>query len=314
MNRSVAPAWRKLTVPSLLACAVFSACSSSSHPPVFGETRSLRDGLGRGLQLPARVTRVVSLAPSTTEILYAIGAGDRVVGVDRYSNWPPEVARITRLGADLDPNIERIVALKPDVVFTATSANPQRTVELLERLHIPVFVSQSRTLADIYNDIRLLGRAVGCEPAANELVARMQARIEAVRRRRRERSIRTLVLVWTQPLVVAGRSSHVSDLLDAAGGLNLADDEARTFPTYSLERLLAQAPDAIVVGTHADAAPSLEPLERLTSLPAARRRRLYTLDGDLLFRPGPRVVEAVESLAALLHPEGAAGADAAPQP
>jgi iron complex transport system substrate-binding protein len=236
--------------------------------------------------------------------LFAIGAGPKVVGIDRYSDWPPEAARVEKVGADIDPSLERIVALEPDLVFTASSANTQATVEALERAGLPVYVSRAESLDGIYRDLEAIGDAVGRTVEARALAASMRGRLAAIAARVAPRPReRTAVVVWTQPLVLAGARSHVGDLLRLAGGQNVADDSPQPFPTYSLERLLARAPAVLVVGSHKDNAPPLAPLERLTALPAVRNHRLVAVDGDLLFRPGPRVVDGAEALMRLVHPE-----------
>ena len=275
------------------------ACAAKRAAP---GAREVRDELGRTLRLPARVGRVVSLVPSTTEILFAIGAGDALVGVDGYSDYPAAAARVEKVGSDSDPSLERIFALRPDVVFAATSANSQGTVRSLDGAGIPVFVSRTDSLAEIYNDVRAIGAVVGREREAGALAQSMRRRIEAARPP--GPPVKTMVLVWSQPLVVAGRASHLHDLIVAAGGENIAADSPQPFPKFSVEALIARAPEVIVVGSHRESEPPRKPLERLTTVPAVRNGRIYSVDGDLLFRPGPRVVEGVETMARLLHGGG----------
>lgn len=286
---------------TLVAVAQAAGCERRSARP---GARRLRDGLGRAVALPNPVARVVSLAPSTTEIVYAVGAGDRLVGVDRYSDWPAAARALPTVGADVNPSLERILGLKPDVVLTATSANTQATAEALERLGVPVFVTRADSLADIYGDIASIGEVVGRELAALALIDSMQARMAAVRARVAARPrVRALVVVSSEPLMVAGRSSFIDDLLRAAGGDNVAGDSAQPFPTYSIERLLVRAPEVIVAGSEVSrAAALLERFEQLGGGAALGRQRVYTVDASLLFRPGPRVADAVEALARRLHP------------
>jgi iron complex transport system substrate-binding protein len=252
---------------------------------------------------PKKITRVVSLAPSSTEILFAVGAGPLVVGVDKYSDFPPEVKSREIVGANIDPSLERIVALKPDLVFVAASANTTATPDSLKRLGLKVFVSEAYSLADVYLDIQKIGEAVDHKKEAAQVVQSMHARISAVSARVKDRPItKAMVVVWSEPLVVAGGKSHVAELVRAAGGVNLADDSPQPFPTYSLERLVERAPEAIIVGSHADVTPPLTALENLKSVPAVRDKRIVLVDGDLLFRPGPRLPDGVEALGKALHP------------
>jgi iron complex transport system substrate-binding protein len=168
-----------------------------------------------------------------------------------------------------------------------------------------VYVSRADSLGGIFADMEALGRVLEREPAARSLIAGLRARLARTAARVAGRdATRCAVFVWPGPLVVAARrGNHVSDLLAAAGGVNLVDDASQPFPTYSTERLIAKAPQVLLVGTHATGAPALEPLLSLASIPAVRDKRVHLVDGDILFRPGPRVVDGVEALARLLHPE-----------
>ena len=261
--------------------------------------------LGIGCHRPTApaptVRRVVSLAPSSTEILYALGAGALLVGVDQFSDWPPAAHALPRVGGELAPSVERILALKPDLVLLATSANTRQLGGELERLGVRVVLSRADRLDDVFADIARIGAAVGRATAAAALVAGLRARLAAVAARVASAARpKTLVVVWTDPLSVAGGHSFVDEAIVAAGGDDVAADSPQPYPQYSVERLLARAPEVIVVGSR-DGAPSLAPLEAL-ALPAVRLRRLHRLDADLLFRPGPRLVDGIEALSRILHP------------
>lgn len=247
-----------------------------------------------------RAQRVVSLAASSTEIVFALGGGALLVGVDQFSDFPAEARALPRVGSELQPSVERILALRPDVALLATTANSGALAAELERLGVRVVVSRADTLDDVYADIARIAAAVGRDPAP--LLTRLRARVAAVGQRVAARPRpKTLVVVWTDPLSVAGGRSFVDDAIAAAGGLDVAADSPLPYPQYSIERLLARAPDVIVVGSHGDA-PSLAPLLAHPSLPAVRDRRVYRIDQDLLFRPGPRLVDGIEALARVLHP------------
>jgi iron complex transport system substrate-binding protein len=284
----------------LVVLALVAGCHRAAPTQ---SARMVVDGTGRQVALPAEVKRAVSLAASSTEIVFALGAGDRLVGVDRFSDFPPAAASIPRVGAEVDPNLERILALKPDVVFTATTANGASTVASLERLHVPVFVSRAYTVAEIWTDIEKIGDVLGRGPQARALTAQLRGRLDRVHARAAgQPPVPSAVVVWPQPLVVATRATFVSELLQAAGGQNVVAEEAAPFPAYSTERLAASAPAVIIIGSHATATPPLDSLRKLTAVPAVRDNRLYPVDGDLLFRPGPRIVDGAETLFDLLHP------------
>ncbi len=292
--------------PLLLCALLLGACRTPTAPPAGG--RDVVDGTGRQVHLPAKVSRVISLAPSTTEILFALSAGDRIVGLDRFSDFPPEARNRERIGSNLDPSLERILALKPDLLFAATTANSMATVTAIERLGVPVYVSRSASLAEVYADVAAVADAIGLRAEGERLAASMKARIDAVRAAHAgARPIPTLVVVWSEPLNVAGKGGHVDELIRAAGGRNIADDSEQPFPTYSVERVLARAPEVILVGTHSEGAPPMTALLRL-AVPAVKNKRIHQIDGNLLFRPGPRLPDGVEAMARLLHPDSDGGA------
>lgn len=250
----------------------------------------------------APVRRIVSLAPSTTEVLFALGVGDRIVGTDQFSDYPPAARSLPHVGNELAPSLERILALRPDVVFCAESANTRELVDQLGRLGLRVLVSHVETLEDVWRDLATIGAAVGQKEAAQKLIDDGRARLAAVARAIAGKPRpRTLVVVWTDPLTVAGGHTFVDEAIGLAGGDDVAGDSPLPYPQYSLERLLARAPEVIVVGSHAQA-PSLAPLLAQPTLPAVRNHRVHALDGDLLFRPGPRLVDGIEQLARLVHP------------
>ncbi|HEX8951247.1 MAG TPA: cobalamin-binding protein [Polyangia bacterium] len=251
---------------------------------------------------PAEARRIVSLAPSSTEILYALGVGDRLVGVDQYSDWPPAAAKVPRVGSDLAPSVERIVGLAPDVVFIATSANARELPDELGRLGVRVVISHVETLDDLWRDIVATGDAVGRHDGGVALAERLRARVAATHARVAALPpTKALVVVWADPLTVVGGHSFVDDAVRAAGGDNIAGDSLQPYPQYSVERMLARAPEVIVVGSH-KGGPTVTPLTAHTSLPAVKNGRVHAVDGDLLFRPGPRIVDGIELLARLFHP------------
>lgn len=278
---------------------------TAETPTTDGEAAP-RDEIGRRVvprRTPAR--RIVSLAPSVTEILFAIGAGESLVGIDNFSDHPADRVRaIRRIGSNLEPSVETIVALNPDVVITAMSANRQQTVEALERLGIPCFVTDTRRAADLPGTFRRLGALAGHADGAEREIARIQAALARVRSQAQGRpAVRTLIAIWREPLFVAGRDTFTQDLLEIAGGVNVASDVAG-FVRYPVERLLKSQVDVIIMPTHA---PEDRGREQAASwqvwpvLPAVRSGRIHAVQDALLIRPGPRVADAAEMLFAVLH-------------
>ena len=280
----------------LLACAIAAAAgltSAASQPP-------------RAPQ------RIVSLVPALTELLFAIGAGPQVVGVSSYDHEPPEVESRARVGALLDPDTERIIALRPDLVAIYGSQADLRTQ--LQRAAIPIFDYRHAGLADIFTTTRALGDATGHAGEAADLVRRIEQRITAVRARTgRGPRVRTLLVFGREAgalrnIYVSGGRGFLHDMLVAAGGENVMADVAQESVQASTELILARAPDAILEIRDRGALPEdrLQALagdwSRLASVPAVRAGRVHIVSGTGLTVPGPRVAAAIERLAVALHP------------
>jgi iron complex transport system substrate-binding protein len=257
--------------------------------------------------------RIVSLVPSLTEMLYAVGAGPQVVAVSSYDEFPPEVRTLPRVGALLDPDVERILSLRPDLVLTYGS---QTTLEAqLARAGIKVFSYRHAGIAGILQGLRTLGAATGHASEGDRKARDVQAQLDAVRTRVRSLPRpRTLLVFGRQPqslqqIYVSGGVGFMHDLLDVAGAANVFADVSREAVQPSQETLLTRAPDAILeVRANNPLTPPQMAAERrtwapLASIPAVRNGRIYFLAADYLMAPGPRVALAAEALARALHPE-----------
>lgn len=259
---------------------------------------------------PAR--RVVSLAPSITETIYALGEGARLVGVCGNCDHPPEVERVTRVGGYLTPSVEAVLATSPDLVVAVPSPGNREAVRTVERAGVPVLVVEDRTLDDLWASTRAIAAALDVVPAGEALVARMRAELDDVRARTRALPHPGVMLVvGHRPLIVAGGGTLQSELIDVAGGRNVVADAGDGFPQVSLELVVGRKPDVII-----DAAMGTEEGGRalfaeLGPVPAVRDGRVLQLDPDVLFRAGPRVVDAAKLLADAIHRRADAGATAA---
>ena len=265
------------------------------------------DQTGHPVTLPAAPRRIVSLVPGVTEILFAIGAQDALVGVTDFCDYPPEARRKARVGDMLAPNLETLVSLKPDVVVATRSGNREETFDQLKRLGLPVYlVDEPPSIADMQRLVAGLGELTGRRSAAAALGADLERRIAAVRERVSGRPRpRVLYVLWPEPLIVPGRGALVTELIAAAGGESVTADLGHGYPRMSLEAAVGRAPEVVILARHgAGTGPTAkEQWQRLESLPAIKSGRLYTADGDLLHRYGPRVVDGLEFLARLIHPE-----------
>jgi ABC-type hemin transport system substrate-binding protein len=251
-----------------------------------------RDDLGRAVSVPARVGRVVSLAPNVTEIVYAVGAGGRLVGTDDASNFPPPARALPKVGG-MQPNIERIAALHPDLVIASTEGNHPSLAPALAAAGIALFVVRTDRLAEVGVAMQRLGDLLGA-PDTARAVRELEQGVAAERRARPTRA-RVLFLVWTDPLYVAGSETFTDDLLTLAGAENAVT--ARGWPQYSLEALVAQPPDLIL---YPRGAVTPQQIEALRARAPGLTSRVVAVDEDVFQRPGPRVVRAARSLNAIL--------------
>lgn len=265
---------------------------------------TLVDMVGREVELQELPRRIVSLAPSLTETLYAVGAGDAVVGVTDYANYPPEVKMKPSVGGGINPNMEMIVTLKPDLVVISADANRWDTLTQLEQLQIPVYGVKPRGVAGVFTSIAKIGEVVGRQHEAERVITEMRRRMATVSQRVENRPRpKVLYAVWIDPLVVAGQQTVIHDLIQIAGGINVVREPG--FPRYSLEEVFVDAPDVIVLALDGGVPEDREVLRHLpgwSELRAVREGAVRVVDANLMNRPGPRIVDAVEVLAGLLHP------------
>jgi len=260
--------------------------------------------------------RIVSTAPSVTEVLFDLGLGDRVVGVSTFCRYPPEAARLPKVGTFVNPNIEPILALKPDLVIIIK--NPIRLAEKLESMQVRTLEVDQDTLAGIEDSIRKIGEAAGVADRAAALNRDIREKLDDIRRRVAGRPKRKIVfLVGRSPgelqgMVAVGRASYLTELMELAGGVNAFADAPGAYPKVSLEEMLARDPGVIVdMGEMADTAGVTDAqklaVERLwgryPALSAVRASEVHAVADDIFVVPGPRVVEAARVFARLLHPE-----------
>jgi len=234
-----------------------------------------------------------------------MGAGDRLAGVTSYCDYPPAARDKEKVGDTIQPNIERIIALKPDLVLVSTSSQLEHLTTRLDQLSIPVYVTNPRTVQDVIASIRRIGDVMGSQEAAGALAGEMQTRIDSIEKQvESSRRVRVLYALQTGPLIVPGRNTFINDLLKLAGADSISSSETADYPQFSLESVIARAPEAIIVqDTHGAGGPSDAELKRLFAVtPAIRNNRIIRVNPDLITRPGPRIVEGLEMLANALHP------------
>jgi iron complex transport system substrate-binding protein len=275
--------------------------------PVPSWSKTFKDSRGREINLDSTPKRIVSLAPSLTEILYYLGLGDSVVGVTDFSYYPPEALEKPTVGSYIDPNIEKIITLSPDLVIGTKDGNLPGSVYLLEQAKIPVYVVNPRNVRDVISTIDEIGGLCGVNEKAHKLVSELYKRLD---------SIESLIasgknpMVFLQinisPIMTVNKNTFHNDLINLAGGINMTADEPITYPRISIEEVIRKKPDIILIssmergGTFSKAK---EDWMKWTSIPAVKNKRVYLIDSDLIDRPSQRIIDGLEAMARLIHPE-----------
>ncbi len=298
----------------LLAVLVGSIGGLTSDRQAFAQPQdsfpiTLVDALARAVTVSQRPERIISIAPSNTEILFSLSLEPRIVGVDQFSDFPAAAKSKPQVGGMVTPDFERIASLRPDLIL-ATGGTQKGAVESAERLGLVIFALNPSTLEGALQSILTVGRLTGTSREAQELTIRLRQRIGAVTRKTRGLSAtqRPTVfwIIWPEPLMTAGPRTFVHDLITLAGGRNIAADVVgpRDYPLFSLEAIVSTNPDVIISTNDAHGAVGdLKAKEGWKELKAVKAGRVYFLNGDLVYRPGPRLVDGLEVIARLLHPE-----------
>ena len=297
----------------LVSAMLLSFLGACAPPPeeMTSSAIEITDQLGRTVKLDRIPQRIISLAPSNTEILFALGLGNRIVAVTDYCNYPPEAQAKPKIGGFTTPSIEEVVALSPDLVLAA-SLQQKTIIPALEGKGLTIFTLDPKTLDEVLEAITLVGEITGKEEEASELVAEMQKRIKAVTDKTsslllQEQRPRVFYVTWHDPLMTCGAGTHHDELIRLAGGTNVARD-LTGYAGISLEAIIGANPEVIIAGVGMGTGEDLpfqfvktEP--RLRNIDARRNNRVYNIEVDLAGRHGPRLVDALEKFAEFIHPE-----------
>ncbi|MCG0276383.1 MAG: cobalamin-binding protein [Thermosediminibacteraceae bacterium] len=269
---------------------------------------TVKDQMGREVTIEKEPERIVSLAPSNTEILFALGLGDRVVGVTDYCDYPEEAKKKEKIGGFADPNMEKIISLKPDLVL-ATSMHEQ-PVRKLEELEIPVIVLEPQNLEEVFESLELIGKVTNKVQQAQDLVASLQSRIRAIEEKvssiPADKKPKVFYELWPSPITTAGPGTFVHDLIERAGGINVASDAAKPYPEYSQEMVIEKNPDIIIFSHHGGGDQTKDDIIKRPgweSITAIKEGKVFYVDEDLIQLPTPRLVDGLEQFAKIIHPE-----------
>lgn len=291
---------KKTMISILIVLAViFAAAAVQASYPV-----KVTDDMKAVTTIGQKPMRIVSLAPSNTEILFALGLGNRVVGRTDFCDYPAEAAKVPSVGGYTQPSVESIMAVKPDLVI-ASFGNPKEMVERLRKLGIPVLAYNPQTVNDVLHVIWEIGKVTGAEDQATELISKMRDQIAAIEKLVKNAS-RPKVFweVWHDPLSTAGANTFINDMIKIAGGINISEDAGKGWPAYSLETLLIKNPDVYIATKDKWSSPGNIP-ERpgYNQLKAVKLGQVYVINADNVNRPGPRLIEGLKDVVRVIHPE-----------
>lgn len=276
---------------SIIAGALLLAAGLQAHAAI-----TVKDDAGVTVTVAKPAQRVISLAPHVTELLFAAGGGSHVVGVVSYSDFPEEAKKIPQIGSNREVDLERIIAMKPDLIVIWRHGSSERQIDMLQKLGIPMFHSEPQKLEDIADNVQKLGQLMGTEAVAGPAAADLRNRIAGLRSRYAKRPVvRSFYQVWDKPLYTLNGRHIVSDALRLCGGENIFDKLAVTAPVVSVEAVLQENPEAIFATAEKNYG-GVSMWKPYTTLTAVRNDNLFTIDGNLLNRAGPRMVAGAAQL------------------
>jgi iron complex transport system substrate-binding protein len=266
-------------------------------------SRTVKDELGRSVEVPDHPHRVVCLVPNVVDIVYSLGAGEEVVAISDFTKYPKQALQKPSVGLPLNPSMETIIALHPDLVLGSGDMNTLESAGHLQRLGIPVFMVDPHGIEGIYASILSLGKVLDRETDANSLVGRLRARVQAVKARVADKpKARVFMAIWYDPVMTIGKRAFISELIDAAGGRSVTDDIAQEWPEVSLETIVTRQPDALLLMSGSNITlGELKTRPGWEHLKAVREGRVYYTDERIQY-PSPIAFDVLEDLAKQFHP------------
>jgi iron complex transport system substrate-binding protein len=293
----------KIPLSLFFVLTLLGSCEHRNTQPT-DHRPAVTDDFGHVLHLGITPKRIISLAPSLTETLYALGLDSSVAGVTDYCDFPPAARLKPKVGGMLNPNIERIVDLRPDLIVMSASGNLETDYRRLTSLGIPAFVSNPRTIDGVFKSILDIGRLTGCTSSAESLVDSLtQQRDELARRAQAEQPRKVILLLSLNPIIAVGHGTFLDQMIAAAHGENIVRDSTTAYPLVSREEIFRRQPDVILATN--DMVKSEEAIvaayPEWKGLPAIRNRRVALMDASIISRPGPRIVKGLELLVRAIH-------------
>lgn len=275
--------------------------------PLISHAAVYFDSLGRKIELSDAPKRIISLAPSITEILYFIGLGDRLVGVTMFSYYPEEAKKKPKVGPYSEINIERVISLNPDLVIGTADGNNRGDVEMLEEAGIPVYIVNPRNIDQVLHSIEKIGEVCGVNIRTKRLASNLKQRVMVIKEKLKmaERPL-VLLVINMKPIISVGRGTMHNDLIKLSGGRNMIESQTIPYPKINMEEIIKKRPDVIIIssmerGGEFDKAKRA--WIRWSTLPAVQKGDVYLIDSDLIDRASPRIIQGLEEMAKLIHPE-----------
>ena len=273
----------------------------------FSATQTFTDEVGREVTLPFPPKKIVSLAPNITEILFGLGLDEEIVGVSTHCNFPEQAKSKVRVGSYIRLDFEKIASLNPDVIIATGAGNTRDMVDRLEKLGYQTYVVYPRNFGDILQSIAHIGQVVNREKEARVIIEGMRGKCErVVELTKGLPRPKVFIQIGDVPIVTVGKGSFADDLIRLAGGENIAGKEKEVYPRLGMEEILKRSPEVIVISSMSPTGNYQKVLQEWTrwkTIPAVKNGRLHLIDSDLLDRPSPRIVDGLEELARVLHPE-----------
>jgi iron complex transport system substrate-binding protein len=274
---------------------------------VRGEERLLTDEIGRRVKIPLSVKRIVSLAPSITEILFDLGRDEEIVGVTDFCDYPAAALTKSKIGGFVNPSIEKIVSLRPDLIIGIKDGNRAETIHRLDDLGFSIYVINPRGFDGVMRTIGNIGEVVGREEASRRIVRNVMIKKERIVTLTRSLPKPSVFFqVGEAPMVTVGRETLANDLIRLAGGRSISENMQTSYPLYSIETVISKAPEIIIISSMDDKKNYLNLIamwQNWKSIPAVKRKRVYVVDSNLVDRPSPRIVEGLEAMGKMIHPE-----------
>lgn len=298
--------WTSLMSIGILLSAMFIGMSGISLANEFPLT--ITGDLNREVTITKQPERIISLSPANTEILFALGLGEKVVGITNVCNYPSQTKEKEKIGDYNNPNLEKIIELEPDLIL-ASHGNPTELIDQLEELNYTVVGLNPKNIDDVISSITMVGKITGNVKEAARLTEEMEERIEAVLSKTsslvENNKPRVLYVVWYKPLWTAGSGTFIDELIQKDGGINIAGDIAG-WPQMNLETVIEKNPQVIIIGYSEDQPELIQAVRNESTLDqtdAFKNNQIHTIDTDIVSRTGPRIVDALEEIAKIIHPE-----------